>query len=264
MNTCLKALICSRKSFGLILRTFFTVLTAGFLTAGCASVNPFVRDFNIVPIPQEQELGTKMQAQIAQQMKLVQGTSMNKRVDGIGGALVSQLPQKFFAYQFHVVEDKSLNAFAIPGGDIYVHSGLISAASDAELAGVIAHEIGHVYERHPAKAMSRAYGLQYLAGMVAPQNAGKVQQLALQFAAGGILNKYGRDDETEADEVAYYLMKKTSYPPSALITFFQKLQGASGGAGVPAFLSSHPPTPQRIQHLKDLIAQDTGQKRYGL
>lgn len=240
------------------------VLSLAVLSHGCESISPLVRDFNIIPVEQEKTIGQKMQTEISRQMKVVQGTDMNRRVDSIGSELVSVLPNREFAYRFHVVEDASWNAFTIPGGDIYVHTGLISAANDAELAGVMAHEMGHVYRRHPAKALSRAYGLQYLAGLVLPENTGKAQQLALQFAAGGLLNSYSRQDETEADEVAYYLMKRTRYPPQALITFFQKLQNAEG-RGIPTILSDHPATADRIRHLQDMISRGySSSDTYGL
>ncbi len=219
---------------------------------GCAVLSPLVQDFNIVPLSQEKELGDKMEAQIAQQMPVAPADSeLDKQINRIGARLIEPLTgTEIF------MSDDSPNAFAIPGGSIYIHTGLIQfAQSEAELAGVMAHEIGHVYERHPAKSVSRQYGLQQLAGVLLPENANKLQTMAAQFASGGILNKYGRDDEREADEIGYYVMKKAGYDPRGLLRFFERLQKATGGSSTPAFFRSHPPTPERIQRLEALISQ---------
>lgn len=236
----------------------FLTLFLALQSAGCASIQPLVSNFNIVSIEDENQLSQKMSAEITKSMTLVTDSALNAQVTKIGNKLVSALPSKQFNYRFYVVQDASPNAFTIPGAGIYVHTGLFKlATSEGELAGVLAHEIGHAYERHPAKGLSRSYGLEYLSGLLFKQNKNQLQELALKFAKGGILTSYGRGDEREADDIAFDLLTKAGYSPDGLIIFFRKLQQISKGGNTPAFLSSHPPTPERIQRLESLKLQTT-------
>ena len=218
---------------------------------GCASLEPYVREINLISIPQEKEIGQQFEAEIAKEMVIVQDSAVNDRINAIGQRLLTGLPRRDFDYRFHVVEDKTPNAFTIPGGIVYVHTGLIQLVSDdSELAGVIGHEIGHAYERHPAKALSRAYGVDYLTKLVFKDPQGKFKTIALDLAKGGILNKYGRQDEYEADQVGYVLVKKVGYPTSGLLKFLNKIMALEQqGVSIP-FLASHPPTPDRIARLE--------------
>jgi len=236
--------------------SYLFVLLGMFHLSGCAALQPFVSDFNIVSIEEENQLGQKMSSEIAKSMTLVTDPALNAQVNKVGNKLVNALPSKEFSYRFYVVQDASPNAFTIPGAGIYVHTGLFKlASSEGELAGVLAHEIGHAYERHPAKGLSRSYGLETLSGMLLKKNKGQLQQAALKIAQGGILSSYGRGDETEADDIAFDLLKKAGYSPDGLILFFKKLQQISQSGKTPAFLSSHPPTPDRIKRLENLKLQ---------
>ncbi len=220
---------------------------------GCAYLEPFVQDLNVISVPQEQEIGKQLEIEIAKEMKVLDDSPPLDYVNTIGQRLVASLPKRDFDYRFHVVEDKNPNAFTIPGGVIYVHTGLIDfAEDDSEIAGVLAHELGHAYERHPAKGLSRAYGVEYLSKLIFKDDAnGQLKSLALGLAKGGLLSKYGRQDEYEADEVGYFLVKKAGYPTSGLLRFLRKIMKLEGSGGRPlAFLSSHPPTPERIARLE--------------
>ena len=239
-----------------LMRRFFILMTVFVLIPGCAYVNPLVEDFNIISIPQERTLGEQSAAEVAKQMTIVTDPALTSRVRKIGSRLVAALPDRQFDYAFSVVQDNTPNAFTIPGGKIYVHTGLLKfAGDDDELAGVIAHEVGHAYDRHPAKGMSRAYGVDYLSKLIFKGSQSQLKTLALQFAAGGLLSHYSRDEELRADSIGYQLAVKAGYRTDGLIRFFKKLMTLeSKGTSIP-FLASHPPTPERIARLQAMSQQ---------
>lgn len=235
------------------------ILSVFISFTGCASFSPYAQDFNVISVAQEQEMGAQMAGEISKQMTLVSDAKLNQKVNQIGQRLVAALPDKQFNYTFKVVQDASPNAFTIPAGQIYVHTGLLNFVSDDyELAGVLAHEIGHAYERHPAKGMSRYIGVQTLSQLLFKDSQNRLGNIAINIAQNGALMKYGRDDERESDELGFYLLKRAGYPPDGLRRFLTKLdQLAKSGSG-PSFLSSHPPTPERIARLKALESGQTG------
>lgn len=144
------------------------------------------------------------------------------------------------------------------GGHIYVHTGLIDfVGGPNELAGVLAHEIGHAYERHPTKSLSRAHGLDALAQMIFKNQEGQLKQMALGLAKGSFLTRYSREDELEADTIGYHLLKRAGYSASGLMNFLLKLQQLQASPHPLPFLSTHPPTPERVARLRQLINQDT-------
>lgn len=221
-----------------------------FLFPGCGYLNPLIQDVNFVSIPQEIEVGAKMAEAVKAENQLSTRSADVNRVRGVGNRLLNSLPRRDFDYTFDVVEDASPNAFAIPGGHIYVHSGLLAFVdNDDQLAGVLAHEIGHVYERHPAKALSRAYGIQALTGLLLQDDATKWQELTLKVLQGGVLTKYGRDDEREADDIGYYLARRAGYSSHGLLDFLTKLLRIEPSSGGFPFFQSHPPTAERIERL---------------
>ncbi len=239
-------------------KSFIVFALVGF--TGCAGISPLVEDFNVISVAQEQEMSTQMAAEISKQMTISNDPVLNQQVNQIGQRLVAALPDKQFNYEFRVVQDASPNAFTIPGAKIYVHTGLFKFVSDQnELAGVLAHEIGHAYERHPAKGMSRYIGVQTLSQLLFKDQQNRLGNIAINIAQNGALMKYGRDDEREADELGFYLLKRAGYnPPDGLRRFLIKLdQLAKSGSG-PSFLSSHPPTPERIARLQALENGQTG------
>ena len=227
-----------------------------FALSGCAYVEPLVQDFNIISVPEERKIGVKIAEQISQEMRLVQDPSVNDHVRAIGQSLARELPHQDFQYQFFVVDDPTPNAFTIPGGFIYVHTGLLDFVSDDnELAGVLAHEIGHAFERHPAKGLSRQVGVEYLTSLLfkPSQSQGQFRTLALQIAKGGVLNRYSREDELRADEMGYTTLRRSGMRTDGLLRFLRKLQNLSQGRGASIpFLSTHPPTPERIARLEAL------------
>ncbi len=215
---------------------------------------------NIISLDQEKQLGVNVASEVEKGNQIVTDPALNQRIKSMGAGLVAGLPRRDYDYSFAIIKDDTPNAFTIPGGKIYIHSGLIQMASDdSEIAGVIGHEIGHAYHQHPAKGLTRAYGLEYLTKTIFNDPTNKFQQIALQFAKGGFLARYGREDEYEADETGLVLTQKAGYSPSGLIRFLKKMQALEAKGRNPlAFLSSHPPTPDRITRLESMTIQLEG------
>jgi len=162
------------------------------------------------------------------------------------------------SWQVYVIDDrKTVNAFATPGGYLYVYRGLLEMAqNEAELAGVMAHETGHVVARHAARSLVAAYGLDAVVSMATGDNPGLISQLASGIAAKGLLLAHSRQDETEADEYGARYAAGAGYDPHGLVTFFQRLMQQTGDTtGIMAYLSDHPPTQDRINHVNGFIAQ---------
>jgi beta-barrel assembly-enhancing protease len=199
----------------------------------------------------QEQLGLKTAAEVYKQMPVLPDSDpVTRYVQQLGGKLLGVIPrQETWPYQFHVVQQSDINAFALPGGPIFVNVGTISAAeNEAELAGVLAHEMSHVYMQHSAKqAPKREWAgvLGALGGLLGGA-AGDLAQMGIQFGAGTLLMKYSRHDEAQADEVGAIIMYKAGYDPRAMAEFFQKLEKVAGNGG-PQFLSDHPNPGNRVE-----------------
>ena len=175
------------------------------------------------------------------------------------------------SWQVYVIDDrKTVNAFATPGGYLYVYRGLLEMAqNEAELAGVMAHETGHVVARHAARSLVAAYGLDAVVSMATGDNPGLISQLASGIAAKGLLLAHSRQDETEADEYGARYSSQAGYDPHGITAFFEKLKAKEGSTSkLLVWLSDHPATAERISRInryiteKGLGGSDLGQQRF--
>jgi predicted Zn-dependent protease len=196
---------------------------------------------------EQKQLGLKVAGQVYTQMPVLPDSSPETQyIQSLGKKLVNTIPaDRSWPFQFHVVAQKEINAFALPGGPMFVNIGTITAAeNEAQLAGVMAHEMAHVYMQHSAKQQDKSSLLQGLAGLAGAVAgavggaAGNAAQAGIQIGAGTLLLKYSRGDEAQADAVGAIILWKAGINPVALADFFQKLV-AEGGNG-PQFLSDHP------------------------
>jgi beta-barrel assembly-enhancing protease len=196
---------------------------------------------------QQQQLGLQAAAEVYKQMPVLPDSSPETRyVRQLGQKLVATIPpESSWPYEFHVVAQKEINAFALPGGQMFVNIGTVTAAAnEAQLAGVMGHEMSHVYMQHSAKQMEKAQitqGLESLAGAIFGNRGGamgSLAQMGVQVGAGMVMLKYSRGDEAQADAVGAMIMYRAGYNPQALADFFKALE-AQGGSG-PQFLSDHP------------------------
>jgi beta-barrel assembly-enhancing protease len=232
----------------------YTLVAAAILIAGCASRQPgeaLQPGFNMFSKEQDIQLGRELSQQIPQQYPVLRNDFLQSYVDRIGQRLARQPGADNYPYTFTVLNLEEINAFALPGGPTYVNKGLIEAAdNEAQLAGVIAHEISHVALRHGTSQASKANLVQLpaalAAGVIDGGVVGQLAHLGIGFGAQSVLLKYSRDAEREADALGARLMGGAGYNPIESARFFEKLE-AQGGSRAPQFLSSHPSPGNRIQ-----------------
>jgi predicted Zn-dependent protease len=232
-------------------RAAFLALAALVLPLGCTHLSA----------EREQALGHEFHYALYQEVALIEDPVVQRYVNGIGARLVTAAGLDLGSYRFYVVNHPDRNAFAAPGGYIYLHTGTILAAQNvSELAAVLAHEIGHVahrdvaenWERRQDAARAQRAGV-VAAGLTAgPLGAGAAGLLG---GLGGlaVLNSFTRDDEREADAFSVEILQRAGYDPRGLVTFFQTLL-RDGDGGVPELLSSHPGTSERVERARNRIA----------
>jgi predicted Zn-dependent protease len=229
------------------------------LLLACAT-NPVTGQSEIVLMSPSREasVGKQAAAQVAEEMGLVEDPALLAYLRQVGARVAAHSPRKDVPFQFAIANMPETNAFALPGGYIYVSRGLLALArSEDELANVLAHEVGHVAARHAAQRETRALGVGILAmlGTVAAGALGgdaaasAVGQLG-QVAGAGLIASYGRDQERQADEVGQKMAKAAGYDPGGMATFLSALDREvtlrTGKPRRPTFLDSHPATPERV------------------
>jgi predicted Zn-dependent protease len=256
----------------------FGVGLVGLAIASCASMGSNAETIaarELIPAEQENQLGlqVKQELETKQNIRYVIDPTVVGYVRGVADKVIAlgKKDRPEVTWQVNVIDDpKTVNAFATPGGYLYVYSGLLlQTDNEAELAGVMAHETGHVVARHAARNMVAAFGLQAVTEMVVGQNPGLLQKVASGIATQGLLLKHSRSDETEADEYGARYASAVGYDPHGLVTFFQRLQATEGqGNAAMVFLSDHPATPDRVSHVSsyisahNLVGTDLGADRF--
>jgi predicted Zn-dependent protease len=236
--------------------TLLTPLLATVL-AGCATSGVNQGDFNLISLSEEWELGRRLEGDLARELTLLRDATVHGYVDRVGQALVRRTTMAELPWTFHVVEDPAINAFNIPGGHVYVNTGLIAAAPDvASFAGVMGHEISHGVARHGTEQLSKAYGFQLLAGLVLGQDPATYEQILAQIVAGGTFASFSRDAEREADQLGVRTLYEAGYDPSGMARMFEVLlaQRQRQPGSVQQFFSSHPLTETRIRDVRDQAA----------
>jgi predicted Zn-dependent protease len=234
----------------------------GTAAIGACARNPVTgqRELALVSESQEIQLGRQSAEEVAQSLGLVQDEALQQYVQGIGARLAADSERPNLPWSFRVVEDPTPNAFALPGGFIFVTRGMMTLMnSEAELASVLGHEIGHVTARHSVQQISRAQLGQLGLGLgtiLAPEIAQQYGQLAstgLQL----LFLKYGRDDERQADELGFRYALNERYDVREFADVFaalQRLGEGSGGSPVPSFLATHPDPGERVQTAQRRVA----------
>lgn len=228
--------------------------------SGCPK-NPATgeRQLNLVSKDQEIALGKESDQQISASFGVYQNDELSNYVNSIGQQLAAKSERPDLPWTFRVLDDPVVNAFALPGGFIYVTRGILSHMnSEAELAGVLGHEIGHVTAKHSVNRISEAQLAQLGFGAAAILKPELYQKYG-QFANIGIqllFLKFGRDDEKEADWLGVRYMTRENYNPELLknvMATLEKVSASAGGGGVPEWLSTHPSPGNRIKLIQEAI-----------
>ncbi len=213
-----------------------------------------------ISLKEEHKLAREFMKYIVRNHELIDDPTIVGYVDRMGQKILAQMPHQPFKYHFYVIKEASYNAFAIPAGHIFIHSGLLAAMqSDDELAGILGHEIAHVVSRHISKRIERSkkIDLATMAGMVAgifigaaTGDGAAAQTLAIGSAAAGQTASlaYSREDEAQSDQLGLQYIQRAGYDPKGLITVLKKIRGKQwfGSEQIPTYMMTHPAIEERI------------------
>jgi predicted Zn-dependent protease len=213
----------------------------------------------------EFKLAEEVHREITKQVRLVQNSSLNNYVNSLGQKLASNSERPNIPWRFYVVDDKAINAFATLGGRVYVHTGLLAATqSEAQLASVVGHEIGHIVGRHGLENVKKQQkfgtlaGIAQIAGAVLGGRGGaQIGELAGGLIAGGYLMKHSRDAEREADYLGLYNLERAGYNTRGMVEMFEILNEVSRSQpnALGSILASHPPAGERAANTRREIGE---------
>jgi predicted Zn-dependent protease len=215
--------------------------------------------FNLFSAQEEVQAGQQSAAQVSKQLPVLPDSDpVTIYVQRLGQQLAAHAPGEKWPYTFHVVNQKEINAFALPGGPVFVNLGTIQAAdNEAELAGVMAHEISHVVQRHGTRAATRQMAAQVplaiLGGLMGQGALSQMTQMGISFGVGSYFLKNSRTAESEADLLGTDIMYDTGFNPRAMADFFTRLQKEGGTRGLQLF-SDHPNPGHRAQSVAQEVA----------
>ncbi len=239
----------SRRTRGLRLPLALAIVAAG--VAGC-----------IASTQEEVAMGAQYADQINRELPLVTDPEITRYITVLGDSIARVADQRNLDWHFYVVNQAEVNAFAVPGGYIYVNRGLIErAATLSELAGVLGHEIGHVTERHSMEQMAKAQQANLgvgIACILAPQvcNSG-LGSTAIQLGAGGAFAKFSRDDERDADRAGIDFVVRAGIDPRGIPAMFRTLlaERQTKPGALDGMFSTHPLAEDRVEDSERIIAQ---------
>ena len=237
------------------------IIATATLTSSTASAQTKIKPgFNLFSTNQDLEIGRQSAVEVERQLPILTDRTAQACVDAIGKRLAAVIPGAKFPYQFKLVNASDINAFALPGGYMYLNRGLIEAAkSEGQLAGVMAHEMSHVALRHGTNQASKAYlgqtGLGLLGGLLAKDDNSTAKTIGAVggFGLNALFLKFSRTDEEQADIVGAQTMAKAGYNPQDMVDFFEVLraQQARDPSKVEQFFSSHPPPKDRATRVRN-------------
>jgi len=222
----------------------------------------------LISVDQEIQIGKQAQAQMRRDVPALRDPAVTAYVNDVATRLVRVAPGPKYPYSFTVANTREINAFALPGGSVWIHRGVLQVATnESQVAGVLAHEIAHVAQRHSAEQVTRVaianWGLGVLGAMLGNTGGASAAQVAGSFLASGAFLKFSRDEEREADKVGLGLLTKAGWDARGMIELFDILRREEGRdpSAVESFFSSHPSPQERIDDLRAGVVRHRGGRR---
>lgn len=230
-----------------------------------AQRTPMKAGWNMFSPQQDVEMGQQVARDAERQLPLLYDSRVDDYLNTLGRRLAAHAPGPRFPYRYRMVDDRTINAFALPGGPVYINRGVIEAAeNEAQLAGVMAHETAHVALRHGTSQASKAYlarfPLAILGGVIRSPGGAMLAQMGAGFAANSLFLKYSRNAETQADILGAQMLYDSGYDPRALGQFFEIIQGRSRGGSSSAFFSNHPNPENRAERVNQEVRRLGGSR----
>lgn len=213
-------------------------------------------DINIFTDAEELQFGQAFVMEHETKIKLYTDPVVTGYINDLGQMLVRHSKRPNITYTFKVVDTKGINAYAVPGGFIYVHLDLIrSAKNESELAAVIGHEIGHIVGRHSMKRLTQVYGIEILKQLILDEDSSAFKKLIADVLATGLLFRYSRDHERESDAYGVQNVYDAGISPEGAAGFFETLQAMRGRdpSALEKFLSTHPVPSERVTNVRNQI-----------
>jgi predicted Zn-dependent protease len=234
-----------------------TASIGGLLGVLCLAALAAPRPASAVSYQGERDLGARFDLSTRQRVPMIDDPEVVGYVSEVGNKIVASLDQSFFDYKFAVIRDPRINAFAVPGGYVYVNSGLLAQVhNEDELAAVLGHEIAHVHAHHVVRQQEKTQALNYAALLGTLLSIVQPAVGALATAAStAVALQYQREFEQEADYMGARYLQATGYDPRAMLDFFKQLSDTTriAAAGAPPYLQSHPVTDERLNHLEAVL-----------
>ncbi|MCQ2579698.1 MAG: M48 family metallopeptidase [Treponemataceae bacterium] len=221
----------------------------------------------LMSLEEEQQLGAESYNEILKESTISKNATYNKRLETVAKRLIEAVgtdAPEGTEWEYNVIEDDQVNAFAVPGGKIAVYSGLMAIASDDELAYVVGHELGHVTARHGAQRMSQETVISLVGSLVQGSLKSDRSQAIFSIAYGlgseyGLVLPYSRKNEYEADDLGSLYAARAGYNPDGGLSMLKKLKELGGSSSVPEWLSTHPLDDNRIQKLQQLYERNVAE-----
>ena len=227
-----------------------------------------VLGLTLISVPDEIQLGREANAKVHRELVEVRDTSITSYVRSVGTRLARSARGPKYPYSFTVGDYREINAFALPGGPVWINRGVLHAATnESQLAGVIAHEIAHIAQRHAARQVTNGafanWGLGLLSAMLGNTGGAGAARTAAAALANGMFLKFSRDDERDADRVGLQILRRAGWDGRGMVELFDTLrreQKRDPGA-VEVFFSTHPSPAERIQQLRSDVGRQSGGRR---
>ena len=235
------------------------VISSAFMVQGCDDASG-PSGFNLFSASDDVQLGKQLDEEILaapNEYPMLNNANANAYMQDILDQILASpeiIYKNTFPYQIRIINDNTINAFAAPGGFLYVHKGLIKYLdNEATLAAIIAHEVAHAERRHATKRLTKQYGVSILLSLVLGSNPGVIEEIAANLLTGLSFLKNSRDDEYEADAYSFKYLLSTKWYPGATKLFFEKIGAEQSGGKLTELLSTHPLPEQRIKAMDELI-----------